>query len=313
MKCDKCNSPAVIHQRYSGMHLCKGHFKDDVERKIKSVIRRHRMIEKNDTIAVALSGGKDSIVTLHILDSLFGRRPDIQLTAIIVDEGIKGYRAKTIETAKEVCKAIGMPLTIVSFAEKYGATLDEMMGQGTGPMPCSLCGVFRRILLNKTAKALGATKVATGHNLDDEAQAVLLNLLRGDVDRLARLVPARVQPGLIPRIKPLRNVPEKEVGLYALLDELPINFDECPYAGRSMREEIREMLNDFEVKHPGTKYALMRSFEKMSEMLGREWVQADLLQCGICGEPTTNNTCQACKLLEMLELQRSYNSHSIHL
>lgn len=300
MKCDKCNSPAIIHQRYSGMHLCKDHFKDDVERKIKGTIRRHGMIEKNDTIAVALSGGKDSIVALYILNSLFGERPDIQLTAISIDEGIKGYRAKTIKTAKEVCKAIGIPHTIISFAEKFGATLNEMMKQGTGLTPCSLCGVFRRILLNKTAKTLGATKVATGHNLDDEAQAVLLNLLRGDVDRLARLLPARVQPGLIPRIKPLRNVPEKEVGLYALLDELPINLDECPYTGRSMRGEIREMLNDFEVKHPGTKYALMRSFDKISGVLRREWIQADLLQCGICGEPTTNNVCRACKLLKML-------------
>ncbi len=79
------------------------------------------------------------------------------------------------------------------------------------------------------AKKVGATKLATGHNLDDEAQTVLMNYLRGDIDRLLRLEQS-VKEGLIPRMKPLRDVPEKEVPLYAILKGLPIDLNECEFS-----------------------------------------------------------------------------------
>ncbi len=302
MRCDKCYHTAIIHQKYSGMHLCKRHFEKDIERKVKYSIRRYKLIERGDIIAFALSGGKDSTVVLHIIHSLFQDRPDIQLIAISIDEGIHGYREKTLKMAKQVCKKLNIPHEIASFEDQFGLTLDQMANLGERA-PCTYCGVFRRVTLNRTAKALGATKLATGHCLDDEAQTVLMNLLRGDIERLVRLMPTK-KPGLVPRIKPLRNVPEKELALYALLKELPILFDECPYAHLSLRAEIRDMLNVFEVKHPGTKYSLMKSFDILANSLKKEMEEVGLQRCKICGEPTMGGMCQACKLLKIIESSR---------
>ncbi len=293
------------------MHLCDAHLQEDVERKIKRSMRKYKMVGRDDVIAVALSGGKDSMVALHVLNSLFGNRPDVSIMAISIDEGIRGYRKKTIKAAKSLCKKLGVPHTIVSFDESFGWTLDQIVKVRKDKFPCSFCSVLKRALLNRTAQALGATKVVTGHNLDDEAQSVLMNVLRGDVDRLVRLVPMSVRPGLVPRIKPLRNVPEAEIALYARTENLPVDFTECLYKGLSLRGEVECILTDFEDKHPGTMYAIMGGFYKMLDLLKKGWTQVDLQQCSVCGEPTFAKTCQACKLLRELKNKKEKRERSI--
>ncbi|MBW6518922.1 MAG: TIGR00269 family protein [ANME-2 cluster archaeon] len=297
MKCRKCHKDAIHFQPYSGAHLCAHHLIEDVERKVKHTIRQHSMVGRNDTIAVALSGGKDSSVLLYLMHKLFHQRPDITILAISIDEGISGYRAGTLEHARELTQNLGVEHIIARFKDEYGSTLDEIVARGGEKGPCSYCGALRKHLLNKTARESGATRLAVGHNLDDEAQTIMMNLLRGDVERLVRMSPACVQPGLILRSKPLRDIPEKEVALYALQKGLPVDFSECPYAYSAIRGEVRDMLNDFEVRHPGTKYSVLRSQDKLAEPLRHSFPQAALNPCSICGEPTAGDTCQSCKLL----------------
>jgi uncharacterized protein (TIGR00269 family) len=302
MKCDKCGREAVIFQKYSGMHLCAAHELADVERKIKKRMRRERMVVPGDHVAVAMSGGKDSAVTLSILAETFGNRPDIRFTAITIDEGIEGYRNFSVPKVKELCDMLGVPHTVVSFKEEVGCTLDEMLKRERQEASCTYCGVFRRTLLNVTARKLGANKLATGHNLDDDAQTVLLNVMNGDVERLARLRPSRAQEGLVPRIKPLVDVPEREIALYAFLKKLPFYIGECPYAHESLRGEIKDILNDFEFKHPGTKYSIMRGFDDMVECLKEKYKQVPLEKCELCGEPSIEKICQACKLKQRIKI-----------
>lgn len=297
IKCMKCEKDAIIFQKYSGMHLCKKHFIEDVDRKIKTTIKKNFKITKNEVIAVALSGGKDSSVLLYVLNKILSKRRDVELVAITIDEGIAGYRAHTLEAAKELTSELGIRHIVRTFEDEFGTTLDELVSKERVKGACSYCGVLRKSLLNKTANEIGATKLATGHNLDDEAQTILLNHLRGDVERLVRLKPPRVLEGLVLRAKPLRNIPEKEVALYALVNKLPVDFSECPYAHEAMRGEIRDILNDFEVNHPGTKYSLLSGFDKMLPLLAKEYAQADLTICRICGESCNDGLCQACKLL----------------
>lgn len=279
------------------MHLCKKHFIEDVERKIKLTVRKSCNIKKNDVLAVAVSGGKDSAVALYIMHRIFGNRPDIKLVAISVDEGIEGYRPKSLEAAKELTRQLGVRHIIKSFKAEHGTTMDELAAMDREKGTCSYCGVLRKNILNRTALELGATKLVTGHNLDDEAQTILLNYLRGDMERMVRLAPPAAVEGLVLRAKPLRNIPEKEVALYALLNGLPVDFSECPYAVEAMRKEIRELLNDFETKHPGTKYSLLRGFDKLVGALAKDFPPAKIEKCRICGETCTEGICQACKLL----------------
>ncbi len=294
MKCQRCSKDALIYQKYSNAHLCRMHFITDVERKIKRDIRKFSMVERGDRIAVALSGGKDSIVLLHVLHKVFHDRKDIELAAITIDEGIKGYREHTIEHAVNVTHDLGVPHTIMSFRDGFDITLDELTRKKEHAA-CTLCGVLRKNLLNKTAREMGADKLAVGHNLDDETQTILMNYLRGDMDRLKRMLPNMKQPGLVMRIKPLRSIPEKEVALYGLLNDLPVSTDECPYAGEALRNEIREMLNNYEVKHPGTKYSLLGGFEIISEALHSP--DTRITECKICGEPGSVAVCKTCRLL----------------
>jgi uncharacterized protein (TIGR00269 family) len=256
----------VIYQKYSNAHLCRNHFIEDVERKIKRDIRKFKMIGKGEKIAVGLSGGKDSIVLLYVLHKIFKNRPDLEFMAITIDEGIKGYRAHTVEHATRFTGELGIKHIIRSFEYEFKTSLDALTREKENAA-CTLCGVLRKNILNKAARELGADKIAIGHNLDDESQTIMMNYLRGDIDRLKRMIPGTIQKGMVPRIKPLRSIPEKEVALYGFMNHLPVSMDECPYAGLALRNEIRDMLNNYEVKHPGTKYSLLGGYESISEFL----------------------------------------------
>lgn len=293
------------------MHLCREHFLLDVEHKVKKSIRTQGMLKKGDRIAVALSGGKDSSAVLHLLCALFSSRPSMEIFAITIDEGIRGYRRKTVKSAEKLAKSLGVEHRIFTFSDAYGTTLDELIEKGH---PCTYCGVLRKTLLNKCAREMGATKLVTGHNLDDEAQTILMNYLRGDTERLARFYPERAHDGMVPRIKPLRDVPEKETALYAIIKDLPAAFSECPYARDSLRMEVRNLLNSYDSRHPGTKYSLVRGFERISGRIGFEsdgGVNPNLdanasrnnygvapNRCRTCGEPSAGELCEACLLLK---------------
>ena len=294
MKCQRCSKSAVIYQKYSNAHLCKSHFIEDVERKIKRDIRKFNMVGRSEKIAVALSGGKDSIALLYILHKIFRNRPDLEFIAITIDEGIKGYRENTLEHAITLTGELGIGHIIRSFKDEFETTLDALTREKEN-RACTLCGVLRKNILNKAARELGANKIAIGHNLDDESQTILMNYMRGDINRLKRMIPGTIQKGMVPRIKPLRSIPEKEVALYGLLNNLPVSMDECPYAGFALRNEIRELLNNYEVNHPGTKYSLLGGYESISEFLHPADTQ--IVFCEKCSEPGSERICKTCRLL----------------
>jgi len=294
MKCQRCSKSAVIYQKYSNAHLCKSHFMEDVERKIKRDIRKFKMIGRGEKIAVALSGGKDSIALLYVLHKIFYDRPDLEFIAISIDEGIKGYREHTLEHATKLTGELGIRHIIRSFEDEFETSLDALT-RNKENAACTLCGVLRKNILNKAARELCADKIVIGHNLDDESQTILMNYMRGDIDRLKRMLPGIVQKGMVPRIKPLRSIPEKEVALYGFLNNLPVSMDECPYAASALRNEIRDILNNYEVNHPGTKYSLLGGYESISEFLRPADTQ--IVFCKKCNEPGSEMICKTCRLL----------------
>ena len=264
MQCSKCRRDAVIYQRYSGLHLCEQHFNRDFEAKAKRAIREHRWIVSGDTVAVALSGDKDSSAVLYFLHRLLRDRRDVRLMAITVDEGIAGYRDPA--RARAIAESIGVPWVTATFRDEYGITLDEIVDRkGTG-LSCSCCVTLRRTLLDRLARGEGATKIACGFNLDDEARLVLENVLRGDLEQFTR--PGGEEgEGLVPRIKPFMYIPEREVALYASLHVEGFDLADRPYAGDALREDVREILDDYTSRHPATKYSLVNLGEALREAL----------------------------------------------
>jgi uncharacterized protein (TIGR00269 family) len=287
MRCDNCDKDAAYNRRYSGQKFCKQHFIEYFEHKVKKTINDGGLIKRGMRIGVALSGGKDSITVLSILKKL----DDIELFAIAIDEGINGYREKSLKIAKKFCKENDIPLEIVSFSDSFGKTVDDNEGNHA----CSFCGVLRRRLLNDKAKELGLEKLATGHNLDDETQAVMINYVRGDPERLLRLSNSQKSDKFVPRIKPLQEMPEKEVGLYAVLN-FDVDFSECPYAQDSFRTGIRDFINTLERDNPGIKFSIKRGYEKLTPYL-ESYPTKELKECRLCGEPTSGEVCKVCDML----------------
>lgn len=138
-----------------------------------------------------------------------------------IDEGIRGYRDDSLETVKRNERQYGIPLTVCSYKDLYGWTMDEIVAQIGTKNNCTFCGVFRRQALDRGAALIGADKIATGHNADDMAETVLLNFLRADTARLGRCHSIITgQEGSLPRVKPLKYVYEKEIVMYAYFKNL---------------------------------------------------------------------------------------------
>lgn len=276
-------------------------FNQGIIQGVRSVITDYELFKEGERIAIALSGGKDSVLTLHLLNG-FKDEYNLKLVAISIDEGVEGYRNEGLEVARENTRKLGIELVEKSFQWEFGCKLDEVAGRYKSP--CIPCGVFRRHLINKTAYELGVSKVATGHNLDDEIQSFLMSFARADTRRFSKFGPKlkQIHPKMIPRIKPLWKIPEKDVGTWAVLNEVPVHFSECPYSHQSLRGKIKNYLNQLEEDHPGSKMAIFESFQKTFK---EQETQAELVECKQCGEPSSLDFCKACEMLEEIKINRS--------
>jgi len=297
--CTYCKDEAVYVREYEGVAFCSKCFRKAVEDRFRRTVVKHHMLEYDDHVAVAVSGGKDSLTLLNLLVKLEDRFPRSRITAVCVDEGIDGYRGEALELARITCTKLGVEQRVVSYRELFGTTTDEIAASSRGQTPCSYCGVLRRKAINRAAQMIGATKIATGHNLDDEAQTILLNMLHGDPMRIVRSGPILRDPRgmFVPRIKPLYDIPEKEIVLYAYLNGTEFQSVACPHGHEALRNDIRSFLNQMEQKHPGTKYTLIRSAEKLRNGSGNARLPK-LNECAKCGDPTTQELCEACVMLE---------------
>jgi len=337
MDCDKCGSEAVMHAAYSGLHCCEKHFCRTVETRVRRRVREDNLIPRSatpddpETWVIGLSGGKDSVVLTEILHDTFREDPRIELVALSIHEGIEGYRDESIDACEELTADLELRHEVVSYAEEFGVRMDDVVEDDPeGMAACAYCGVFRRDALERYAEKLGADKLLTGHNLDDEAQTALMNVFEGDVQQMASHYDASLGPfpeedrhgdpvdppsdpterprhpqdHHVPRAKPLRDVPEKEVALYAHLRDLPAHITECPHAEEAYRGEVQQLLLGMEDDHPGTRHSIMAGYEQFAALAASAFGGADAPdygECERCGAPTGRQICRKCDLLDALE------------
>jgi uncharacterized protein (TIGR00269 family) len=308
MNCSRCKRGGIVELPYVNQSLCKDCFVKFFEKRVRRTIRRYGLLEPEDMVAVALSGGKDSMTCLTILNDLSKKAPKSELFAIMIDEGSPGYRDKLIKNAAGYCEKIGVPYHIFSFKEELGYTIVEIMKRAKNlenAMPaCSYCGVFRRQLLNQKARELGATKVVTGHNLDDECQTALMNFVRGDAYRIARagaVVGAIKNEKFVSRIKPLRETPEAEVKLYTQIKHIPTAYGECPFNTEAYRVTMKKVILDLEKKYPGTRYQILGSVDELVPILRKHYTGGKGPNvCRNCGELSSGEECKFCLMRKEL-------------
>ena len=300
--CSRCGGDRVVYHRvYSNERLCRACFIETFERRVVRTIGRYNMLRRDDRIAVAVSGGKDSLALLHVLWKIEKRFPEARLFAVTVDEGIEDYREEAVRYAVEYANKLGVDVYVVSFRQLYGFDLQEVMEtseyRGLGLQACSVCGVLRRKAINYAAKQLGATVIATAHTLDDIVQTYFMNILRGDLKRV-EIGLRREEDGAIPRVTPFRLTPEREVVFYAYLMKIPFQASVCPNASQAMRDPIRKFLMEYDEKYPGSLYAALKSFEKILPAQDKEFTQR---RCRVCGEPSSKEICRGCELLTFIQ------------
>lgn len=303
MRCSLCDERAVTRIAYAGVHLCEKHFSSYFEKRFLETIKLLRMVERGERVAVAVSGGKDSLTLLHLMRK-YADELGAEVVAVLVDEGIRGYREEKAKAAEAYAREWNTELVVKSFKEEFGFTLDEavsaLMADGLKYKPCTVCGILRRYTLNRAALELGADKLATAHNLDDEAQAFLMNAVQANLSSIAREGPrsSRVHEKLVPRIKPFYFVPEREVLTYALLHGIESPQVECPYIVYSLRHPLRRWLNEVAEQDPGVKHrvlALKNALEPFLEKGG------SFRSCRVCGMPSSGEICKACQMVQYIK------------
>jgi cytoplasmic tRNA 2-thiolation protein 1 len=312
VKCGFCGRrEAVFVRAYSGEKLCKPCFCKSIENRVRVTIADYDMFKFDDTILVAVSGGKDSVGLLHILAKIEKKFPKVSLHAVSIDEGIRGYRSEALRIAAENCKNLSVAHSIFSFEDFFGLTLDgivdkaKKMRVNASLTPCAYCGVLRRRALGLAAERLGADVMALGHNLDDVVQTFLLNVVHGDVRHLARFNVVNANGGgrFVRRVRPLCLVPEKETAFYAYAKGVKFQTIPCPYAGEALRNDVRFWLNRLEQGHAGSLFTVFRSFEKIGKSM--ELRAKAFRACRRCGELCAEgeDVCMACRFLEELGVE----------
>jgi cytoplasmic tRNA 2-thiolation protein 1 len=302
--CEVCrNERAVLKRAKTLEKLCKNCFYAAFELEVHETIIDNNLFKKGDRVAIGASGGKDSTVLAHVLKLLNERYSyGLELFLLSIDEGITGYRDDSLETVKRNQIQYEIPLKILSYVDLYGWSMDDIVKEVGLKNNCTFCGVFRRQALDRGAALLSAEHIVTGHNADDMAETVFMNILRGDVPRLQRCTfIVSGSEGCIKRSKPFKYTYEKEIVMYAYFKKLDYFSTECIYSPNAYRGHARTFLKDLEKLRASTIIDIIKSGEKMQVKQSVSQKLPIQTICERCGYIASNKICKACLLLEGLE------------
>lgn len=332
--CELCHSRKAVMKRPKNLQkLCKDCFFHIFETEIHLTITKEKLFYKGETIAIGASGGKDSTVLASILKTLNERyQYGLNLVLLSVDEGIVGYRDDSLATVKRNQIQYDMPLEIVSYKDLYDWTMDEIVACTGVKSSCTYCGVLRRQALDRGSIKLGISHVVTGHNADDMAETVLMNLLRGDTARIESSVNVTTNSTGSPvkRSKPFKYTYQKEIVLYAHYKKLDYFSTECTYSPEAFRGTARVLMKNLEQIRPSCIIDIIHSGENLKLKPRKQRIQKKKQQskkdlqneieirndgsvslprlngsrCENCGYLSMNKICKACLLLGELNATR---------
>ncbi len=304
MICDRCENQAVYTRKYSGQKLCSQCFSNSIVRKTAKTISKYNMIKNDDLVAVAVSGGKDSLALLKIIHEMTLTH-NFKIKAITIDEGIPGYRDEALEIVEKFCGELNVDYNVYSYKDLFELTLDEALElrENKKTSSCSICGTLRRRAMDFAAKDIGADVIATGHNLDDTLQTFVINMLSGDTNRIGWMDPD-TSTNSLRKIKPFCEIYESEIVFYAFTNNIPFQSEPCPHMNEGIRTEIREFLNSLESQHSGIKNNLYQSVLKVSQIIKNSNSKQKTI-CEKCGNECTGNVCSVCNIILKLKANQT--------
>ena len=300
MQCDRCQNQAAYTRKYSGVKLCSACFSSSIVRKTAKTISKFNMIKNNELVAVAVSGGKDSLALLKIMQEMSSSH-NFRIKAVTIDEGIPGYRNEALEIVEKFCSELNVEHKVYSYKELFELTLDQALDlrENEKTSSCTICGTLRRRAIDHAAKDIGANVIATGHNLDDTLQTFVINMLSGDTNKVGWMNPD-TSANTLRKIKPFCEIYEEEIVFYAFTNSIPFQSEPCPHMSEGIRTEIREFLNSLEKDHSGIKNSLYQSVIKLSEIVKESNYKQKTI-CEKCGNECTGNVCSVCSMVLKLK------------
>jgi uncharacterized protein (TIGR00269 family) len=294
VKCGRCRKPAVIEVRRHNAGYCQECFLRHCGEQVKRAIEHFDMLERNDRVLVAVSGGKDSLGLWQILRDL-GYEAD----GLYLGLGIGDYSDSSGRYVREFATERGWTLHEVDISTEYGFDI-ETGSRAAKRAPCSACGLSKRHIFNEAAISNGYNALATGHNLDDEAAVLFGNVLRWETEFLGRQHPVLpAAPGFVRKVKPLIRLSEREMAAYCVLTGIDYIVEECPMAAGNRHLGYKTALNDIEERSPGSKAAFVFGFlERGHDRFMSEVDQSreELRPCTICAAPTPGDVCAFCRM-----------------
>ena len=286
----------MIDVRRHNAAFCGPCFVHHCHEQVRRAIDHFGMLEPEERVLVAVSGGKDSLMAWDVLTNL-----GYQADGLYVGLGIGEYSDESGTYAREFAADRGLKLVEVDLPADYGYDIPTG-ARAARRAPCGACGLSKRHVFNQTALDGGYGVMATGHNLDDEAAVLLGNVLRWKTAYLGRQHPVLpAGPGFVRKIKPLIRLSERETAAYCIIQGIDYIVDECPMAAGNRHLGYKEILNQLESASPGSKAAfLFGFFERGHERFAAEAEEdrGDLQPCARCGAPTPGDVCAFCRLRE---------------
>jgi len=267
------------------------------EKKVKNTVKNFNLIKKNEKLIVACSGGKDSTTALYLLYK-FG----YNVEALFIDVGIPDSSNKNLINLRAFCNEHNIKLNIAVLKEEIGDSLVELHKKIKNMSPCAVCGVIKRHYLTLKARELGADKLVTGHNLDDEAENILLNVFGGNLSISLGLSPISgtiKNKKFIPRIKPLYYCTNSETRKYTEMKGFNVLYCNCPLSAFVFRRRIRAIIQELEKNEKKIKLNIVNNFLKLLPSLRKKHAEGlKINYCAECGEPSRNEICKKCELVK---------------
>jgi tRNA-5-methyluridine54 2-sulfurtransferase len=304
MKCRVCGKPANISLKSYSTALCSEDFASFFEKRVLTTINKYKLIQEGDKPIIAVSGGKDSLALWHIVNKL-----GFAVDGIYVDLSIEGYSDVSFSKIKAVADRIGRKVFVFPVRDILGESIKEL-SKILRRVPCSACGMIKRYAMNRICMDEGYNVLMTGHNLDDEASALLGNVLYWKDEFLWKkdvVLEAR-EGHLSKKVKPLFLCSERESAAYAIIAGIDYVYDECPFSVGAKSLVYKGILNKLEESSPATKIAFVKGYLKVAKDMrtgeGKKKRDEDS-SCQVCGYPAYGDRCSMCRLMEKMGITKA--------
>ena len=221
---------------------------------VRRCVEDYHMIDAGDVVAVGVSGGKDSLVTLTALARLRAFYPiPFTVRAITLETGAPGM---SFDAVADLCRQLEVPYTRIQVP-----VYDIVFNQRKEKNPCSLCAKLRRGSLNTALTDLGIRKIALGHHYDDAIETLLMNLLFEGRINCFQPVTNLDRTGIV-QIRPMLYIHEKTLDNFAARMNLPVLQNRCPVDKVTKRGEVKQLIFELSKTYPDLKERIFGAMQR---------------------------------------------------